>query len=136
MADKYATLRFDMEKVDAVRSDVLEVIDYGYPEQLVEVEYWTDEFTSVCPRTGLPDFGSIYIRYVPGKHLIELKSLKYYLLTFRNVGILQEHAVARILKDLMQVCEPQSMTVEADFALRGGLGTRAKAQYDKKTHNK
>jgi len=132
MTDKYSSIRFDVEKVQAVRSDVLEVMDYEYPGQHVEVEYWTDEFTSVCPWTGLPDFGSILIRYVPGKRLIELKSLKYYLLTFRNVGILQEHAVVRILNDLKEVCDPQSMVVEGDFALRGGLGTRAKADYKKK----
>ena len=85
----------------------------------------------MCPWTGLPDFGGIFVRYVPDKKLIELKSLKYYLLTYRNVGILQEHAVIRILNDLVKICQPLSMVVEGDFALRGGMGTRAQAEYRK-----
>ena len=119
--DKYSSIRFDVEKEDSVRADVLEVMDYQYPGQQVEVEYYTEEFTSVCPWTGLPDFGGIFVRYVPDKKLIELKSLKYYLLTYRNVGILQEHAVIRILNDLVKICQPLSMVVEGDFALRGGM---------------
>ena len=129
--DKYGSIRFDVEKEDSVRADVLEVMDYQYPGQQVEVEYYTEEFTSVCPWTGLPDFGGIFVRYVPDKKLIELKSLKYYLLTYRNVGILQEHAVVRILNDLVKLCQPLSMVVEGDFALRGGMGTRAQAEYHK-----
>lgn len=129
--DKYSSIRFDVEKETAVRADVLEVMDYEYPGQKVEVEYYTEEFTSVCPWTGLPDFGGVFIRYTPDKHLIELKSLKYYLLTYRNVGILQEHAVVRILNDLVKAAKPLSMVVEGDFALRGGMGTRAKAEYVK-----
>lgn len=129
--DKYSNIRFDVEQEQAVRADVLEVMDYQYPGQRVEVEYYTDEFTSVCPWTGLPDFGAIFVRYVPDKKLIELKSLKYYLLTYRNVGTLQEHAVVKILNDLAKVCQPLSMVVEGDFALRGGMGTRAKAEYIK-----
>lgn len=129
--DKYSSMRFDVEKEAAVRADVLEVMDYEYRGQKVEVEYYTEEFTSVCPWTGLPDFGGIFIRYTPDQSLIELKSLKYYLLTYRNVGILQEHAVVRILNDLVKVAKPLSMVVEGDFALRGGMGTRAKAEYHK-----
>lgn len=129
--DKYSNIRFDVEQEESVRSDVLEVMDYQYPGQHVDVEYYTDEFTSVCPWTGLPDFGGIFVRYVPDKKLIELKSLKYYLLTYRNVGILQEHVVVKILNDLVKVCQPISMVVEGDFALRGGMGTRAKAEYTK-----
>jgi len=127
--DKYTSLRFDVEKETAVRADLLEVMDYQYPGQEVDVEYYTEEFTSVCPWTGLPDFGGIYISYVPDKKLIELKSLKYYLLTYRNVGVLQEHVVVQILNDLVAACQPLSMEVEGDFALRGGMGTRVKAAY-------
>ena len=94
--------------------------------------YETDEFTAVCPWTGLPDFARLTIRYVPGRSLVELKSLKYYLTSYRNVGILQEHAINRILTDLVALLEPVSMTVEAEYRERGGIKTKATAKYKKK----
>jgi 7-cyano-7-deazaguanine reductase len=94
------------------------------------VLYETDEFTAVCPWTGLPDLGRLQVRYIPHHHLVELKSLKYYLTSYRNVGILQEHAVNRILRDLVQLLKPVSMAVEVDYKERGGLRTKAVARYD------
>ena len=88
-----------------------------------EVIVDTDEFTAVCPWTGLPDYGTLEIAYVPDQNCIELKSLKYYLLSYRDVGIVQEHAVNRILKDLVQVCQPRSMRITLDYKIRGGLHT-------------
>jgi 7-cyano-7-deazaguanine reductase len=129
--DKYASRRFDIQKEDTIDVTVLEAIPFDYPGSATEVVYETDEFTSVCPWTGLPDFARLIIRYVPDRSLVELKSLKYYLTSFRNVGILQEHAVNRILKDLVQLLHPVSMAVESEYKERGGIKTKAVARYEK-----
>ncbi len=128
--DKYASRRFDIHKEKNIDVDVLEVIPFEYSESGTEVVYETDEFTFVCPWTGLPDFARLTIRYIPNKLLVELKSLKYYLTSFRNVGILQEHAINRILKDLVKLIKPASMTVEAEYKERGGIKTKATARYE------
>jgi 7-cyano-7-deazaguanine reductase len=133
--DKYASRRFDIGTEDTIDTDVLEAIPFKYPESTGEVIYETSEFTMVCPWTGLPDFARLVIRYTPGHSLVELKSLKYYLTSYRNVGILQEHAVNRILDDLVQLLEPVSMVVEAAFKPRGGLSTRAVAKYDRESNS-
>jgi len=129
--DKYASRRFDIQKEDAIDVAVLEAIPFDYPGSATEVVYETDEFTAVCPWTGLPDFARLAIRYVPDKSLVELKSLKYYLTSYRNVGILQEHAVNRILKDLVELLKPVSMVIEAQYNERGGIKTRAVARYER-----
>ena len=90
------------------------------------------EFTSVCPKTGLPDFGEIRISYVPGDRCIELKALKYYMLDFRNRGIFYEAVTNQILDDLVAVCAPQRMTVVGDFSARGGITTTVTAAYEKR----
>jgi len=121
--DKYASRRFDVQKEEVIDRDILEAVPFDYPDSATEVVYETDEFTSVCPWTGLPDFAHLIIRYVPDRHLVELKSLKYYLTSYRDVGILQEHAVNRILADLAQLLKPLTMAIEADYKERGGLKT-------------
>ena len=130
--DKYASRRFDIDKEKSIDVDVLEVIPFEYPESGTEVAYDTDEFTFVCPWTGLPDFARLTIRYIPKKSLVELKSLKYYLTSFRNVGILQEHAINRILKDLVKLIKPSSMTIEAEYKERGGIKTKASVIYQER----
>lgn len=129
--DKYAIRRFDINKEDAIDTGVLETIQFEYPESGTEVVYQTDEFTAVCPWTGLPDFAHLTIKYIPDKTLVELKSLKYYLTSFRNVGILQEHAVNRILRDLVSLLQPVNMTVEGVYMERGGIRTTASVKYQK-----
>jgi len=129
--DKYASRRFDSQQEDAIDVAVLEAIPFDYPGSATEVVYETDEFTTVCPWTGLPDFGYLVIRYFPDSSLVELKSLKYYLTSYRNVGILQEHAVNRILQDLVQLVQPVSMVVEAEYRERGGIKTQAVAEYER-----
>ncbi len=129
--DKYASKRFDIEKEDTIDVDVLEAMPFDYPGSATEVVYETDEFTAVCPWTGLPDFALLTIRYVPDRSLVELKSLKYYLTSYRNVGILQEHAVNRILQDLVQLLQPVSMIVEAEYREGGGIKTKAVAKYER-----
>jgi 7-cyano-7-deazaguanine reductase len=98
-----------------------------YPDYEIEID--TPEFTSVCPKTGLPDFGEIVLRYVPDKRCLELKSYKMYLLAYRNVGIFQENVVNRVLDDVVRAADPVSATVVGDFSPRGGLGTVVTATY-------
>ncbi len=129
--DKYASKRYDVDTEAAIDVAVLEAIPFEFPDSATEVVYETEEFTFVCPWTGLPDFARLEIRYIPDRSLIELKSLKYYLTSFRNVGILQEHAVNRILRDLVSLLAPVSMTIEAEYRERGGMKTRATAKYEK-----
>ena len=130
MPDKYSNRRFDVNDLKQIDREILEAIPFEYSGRDTQVEYYTDEFTAVCPWTGLPDHGALTISYVPDQLLVELKSLKYYLLSYRNVGILQEHVVNAVLEDLVKVIAPKRMEVSGDFALRGGLGTRASAIYD------
>ncbi|MDK2880845.1 MAG: 7-cyano-7-deazaguanine reductase [Clostridia bacterium] len=126
--DKYAR-RWDVDSYDTIATEVLEAIPFEYPGSKTDVVYTDPEFTSVCPWTGLPDFGTLTITYVPGDKLVELKSLKYYLNSFRNVGILQEHVVNRVKEDLVKLLNPVSLTVEAEFRPRGGISTYVRADY-------
>ncbi len=130
--DKYAARRYDIQSEDAIDAEVLEAIPFGYPDSATEVVYETDEFTFVCPWSGLPDFARLVIRYLPRHSLVELKSLKYYLTSYRNVGMLQEHAVNRILQDLVSLLRPASLVVAAEYKERGGMKTRATASYDRR----
>lgn len=118
-----------IEDESAIRMDLLLGFPYEYPDSDAEVAIDTDEFTAVCPWTGLPDTGKLVIRYVPSEQAIELKSLKYYLLSYRNVGIVQEHAANRILDDLVAAFRPKKMTVVLDYTVRGGLHTVVTASY-------
>ncbi len=99
------------------------------PGRDFEVETSFPEFTSVCPKTGLPDFGEIIVTYVPRDSCIELKSLKYYFIDFRNKGIFFEAAINQILDDLVAACRPKRMRVVGDFSVRGGLKTIVTAEY-------
>lgn len=93
------------------------------PERDFEIDIRCPEFTSVCPKTGLPDFGEIRIQYVPAERCLELKALKYYLLDFRNRGIFYEAVTNQILDDLVAACAPRRMTVTGAFSARGGITT-------------
>ena len=100
---------------------VLETFPYEGPAQ--EIVTSTDEFSAVCPYSGLPDFATLTVTYVPDKSCIELKSLKYYVTSYRNVGIFQEHATAKIAEDLFKVLSPARLTVETVYNIRGGFLT-------------
>lgn len=108
---------------------ILETFENQYPDRDYTIEIICPEFTSVCPRTGQPDFGTITITYCPDKLCVELKSLKFYLQRYRNEGIFYEHVTNRILDDLVAVLAPRWMKVVADFRPRGGITTRVTAQY-------
>jgi 7-cyano-7-deazaguanine reductase len=99
------------------------------PERDFEIDIRCPEFTSVCPKTGLPDFGEIRIQYVPGDRCLELKALKYYMLDFRNRGIFYEAVTNQILDDLVAACAPRRMTVTGAFSARGGITTTVVAQH-------
>jgi len=100
---------------------VLETFPYEGPAQ--QIVTTTDEFSAVCPYSGLPDFATLTVSYTPGKTCIELKSLKYYVTSYRNVGIFQEHATAKIADDLFRVLAPRTLTVETLYNVRGGFLT-------------
>ncbi|HBG22731.1 MAG: preQ(1) synthase [Syntrophaceticus sp.] len=121
--------RWDVDTYEAIDTETLEAIPFEYPGSATEVAYIYPEFTSVCPWTGLPDFGELTITYIPRDMLVELKSLKYYLNSFRNVGILQEHVVNRVKEDLVKLLNPVTLTVKADFRPRGGIGTCVQADF-------
>ena len=121
------TLSFDgVEKIDA---SLLETFPYEYRQRDAEIVIASDEWNCVCPFSGLPDFGTLIIRYVPDAVCLELKSLKYYLTTLRTVGIYQEHAANRLLEDLVAACQPRRMVVELDYRLRGGIHTTVTVRY-------
>lgn len=124
--------RYDVQDVSTIDVKVLETFPYEYPGKDIIINIDTDEFTAVCPWSGLPDFARIKIDYIPQKVLIELRSLKYYLLSYRNVGIYQEHVVNRILEDLVKCARPKWMKVIADYKIRGGVHTIATREYASK----
>ncbi|HEV8613001.1 MAG TPA: preQ(1) synthase, partial [Gemmatimonadales bacterium] len=96
-----------------------------------EIEITIPEFTSICPKTGLPDFGTITIRYVPHRLCVELKSLKLYIQAYRNLGIFYENAVNRILQDVVAACRPVGATVTGEFNVRGGMKSAIEARYQR-----
>jgi 7-cyano-7-deazaguanine reductase len=119
--------------IETVKRDLLDTIDYLYAAKRdIEITVEQPEYTSVCPMTGLPDSGSIIIRYCPDQRLVELKSLKYYLLQYRNVGIFYEHVVNRILEDLVAVLAPKFLEVSGRFTARGGITTNVTAVFKEK----
>lgn len=109
----------------------LETFPNPRPERDYEIEICCPEFTSICPKTGLPDFGEIRITYTPDERCLELKALKYYLIEFRDKGIFYEHVTNKILDDLVRVCQPRQMTIVGDFSVRGGITTQVTARYTK-----
>ena len=111
----------------------LETFANQFPDRQYVIEIVCPEFTSVCPKTGQPDFGTISISYSPAEKCVELKSLKLYLQQFRNEGIFYEHATNRILDDLVAVTEPRWMRLEAAFTPRGGISTTVTAEYTQTT---
>lgn len=105
----------------------IETFPNQFPDYEIKIEF--PEFTSICPKTGLPDFGTIVICYVPKSHCLELKSLKMYMLAYRDLGIFYENAVNRILEDVVKACHPVRATVTGEFNPRGGLTSVIEANY-------
>ncbi|MCQ9205381.1 MAG: preQ(1) synthase [Omnitrophica bacterium] len=110
---------------------ILQTLNYEYPKRKITVELTSDEFTCLCPYSGLPDFAHLIIKYTPNRKLIELKSLKYYLYSFRNVKIYNEHVVNKILEDLKRALSPHDIIIVGEFMSRGGIKNKVCAQYRK-----
>ncbi len=112
-------------------SQKLEVFPNQYPGREYEVSITCPEFTAVCPRTGQPDFATVRITYVPDESIIELKSLKLYMCSYRDKGIFHEHVTNQILDDIVEACRPVRCEVVGDFNVRGGIKTVVRASYEK-----
>jgi len=109
----------------------LEIVDNEYSDRDYNINISVPEFNCVCPRTGLPDFATIKIQYVPDKYIIELKSLKLYMVKFRNLGIFHEHVTNRILDDFVRAAKPKKINIIGDFHPRGGIKTSIEAKWEK-----
>ena len=105
----------------------LQIVKNEYNDWDYTINVTIPEFNCVCPKTGLPDFGTLYIEYIPNKHIVELKSLKLYIVKFRNVGIFHEHVTNYILDDFKKACDPKKITITGDFNPRGGIKTIVKS---------
>jgi len=112
---------FSFDDVSAIRPDILQTIDYSGPRQ--RISYQMNEFAAVCPFSGPPDTGIVWVDYIPQNKLVELKSLKYYFISFRNVGIYQEDVTSRIFNDLNPLLEPEELLIKTRYSTRGGIDT-------------
>jgi 7-cyano-7-deazaguanine reductase len=117
--------------LEAIALPAIVVVDNLVRERLYSVSFTIPEFTCVCPMTGQPDFATLHVTYVPDRSLIELKALKLYINTYRNVGIFHEFVTNKILSDLVAACQPLRMEIEGDFNVRGGIKTVVKAAYER-----
>tara|TARA_B100001013_G_C24391811_1_gene356402 strand:- start:87 stop:509 length:423 start_codon:yes stop_codon:yes gene_type:complete len=131
LREQYLALekQVEIQPESAIEPSCLLVFPYEYSENNSVVTIKTDEFSAVCPWTGLPDIGLLSIEYKPGMTCIELKSLKYYLLSYRSVGIVQEHAANRILEDLVNICNPEWIQITLAYNVRGGMETTVVASH-------
>ena len=109
----------------------LEIVDNEYKDRHYNIDVSIPEFNAICPKTGLPDFGTIYISYIPNKYIVELKSLKLYIVKFRNCGIFHEHVTNKILDDFVKAAKPRKINVVGDFHARGGIKTSVEASWEK-----
>lgn len=124
--------KFNPIETDPNKTNLLETFDNSFPNRSYLITHRANEFTSVCPKTGQPDFGVITISYIAKGKCVELKSLKYYLQSFRNEGIFYENVTNRILDDLVKLLKPRWIEVVGDFTVRGSLQSKITATYGKK----
>ena len=125
---KVSTYEGRQKHVRTMRLPDIEVWENQYPDRDYVIDLNTPEFTCICPKTGLPDFAFIKVSYRPAKFCLELKSLKMYLIEYRQVGIFHEHLVNRLLDDLVRACKPRWMNIEVTMNPRGGIGTTVTAE--------
>ena len=114
-----------------MRLHALDTFEYEYPGRRIEINFTSTEFTAICPFSDFPDFATLNIRYVPNRRCIELKSLKLYINSFREIKIFHEHVVNRILEDLVTACDPLELYIEGDFNVRGNIKTVITASYQR-----
>ncbi|MFA6320484.1 MAG: preQ(1) synthase [Candidatus Omnitrophota bacterium] len=118
-------------KVRSLKTPVIETWKNQYPDRDYVITIDIPEFTCICPKTGLPDFATIVIRYIPDILCVELKSLKYYTIFYRNIGIFNENVINKMLDDLVRSCKPRWMELVGEFNARGGIKTTVRAEYKK-----
>ena len=128
MKKSYSNLQNNIRDLDIPK---MERWKNKYPDRDYTVSIKTDEFTCICPKTGLPDYAAICIDYIPDKYCVELKSLKLYLLAYRNIGIFHEHVINRILDDFISSCKPRSAKIIGEFGSRGGIRTTVSREYER-----
>jgi len=109
----------------------LDTFPYEFPGKEIEIKFEIPEFTCICPFSDFPDFATIHLEYVPNERCVELKSLKLYINSFRNVKVFHEHVINLILEDFVNACDPLSVEIEGDFNVRGNIKTTIRATYDK-----
>jgi len=109
----------------------LDIVENEYQDREYTINVDVPEFNCVCPKTGLPDFGTLHIKYIPNKYIVELKSLKLYIVKFRNIGIFHEHVTNQILDDFKKACNPKQVEIIGDFNPRGGIKTTVSSQWKK-----
>ncbi|MGH9939358.1 MAG: preQ(1) synthase [Blastocatellia bacterium] len=114
----------------------LDTFEYEYAGNRIEIEFTSSEFTAICPFSDFPDFATLRIRYAPNRRCVELKSLKLYINSFRDVKIFHEHAVNRILEDFVAACDPLEFHIEGDFNMRGNIKTVIRASYQRERSKK
>lgn len=119
------------DHIKDLQTPTIETFANIYADNEYTIEFSIPEFTAVCPKTGLPDFGTIYITYIPGQLCAELKSLKEYILFYRNVGIFHENVVNKITDDFIKNIQPKYLKVVGDYNLRGGIKTVVKREWKK-----
>ncbi|MFA6914189.1 MAG: preQ(1) synthase [Endomicrobiia bacterium] len=122
----------NMPQFNKVSKELLQVMPYEYPSKNINVCIETEEFTCLCPWTGLPDYAYLIINYVPNKVVVELKSFKMYLQSYRMVGMVHESVVNSIMKDLSDILKPKDISIELEFKIRGGITTTVSANTSKK----
>ncbi len=123
MEKKEYNIRWDINDYSAIKKELLDTFPYENKGTDINVKIETDEFSAVCPWSGLPDYGKIIVEYIPSDIILELKSFKYYLYTYRNVGIYQEHAINKIFEDLDELLSPKKMKITLIYNIRGGILT-------------
>ena len=129
ISKEYSGLQEDIRKA---KKPQIEVWKNKYPDKEYIITLEIFEFTCVCPNTGLPDFATIIVKYIPDKYCVELKSFKYYLLSYRNEGIFHEHLVNRVLDDFISSCHPRWASIVGEFNPRGGIKTSVSREYKRK----
>lgn len=129
MKKKKTSYKGLQENVRRLTTPKIDVWENKYRDKDYVVKIETSEFTCLCPKTGLPDFATIYIEYCPDRVCVELKSFKEYLIFFRDIGIFHEHVTNRILDDLVKSCRPRWAKIHSEFNIRGGIKTTLEAEY-------
>ena len=124
--------KFNPAKTDPNNVKLLETFPNTIPKRNYLIVHRANEFTSVCPKTGQPDFGVITISYIAVRKCVELKSLKHYLQSYRNEGIFYENVINRILEDLVKMLKPRWMEINGEFSVRGGINSTVTAEYGRK----